>query len=121
MNIVLYGVPAETARQIAKQYDLNLVNTPDKFNPAGSLVVVPPMAAPRQLLTFYNAMLRHEDAVDAVIICGLETCDAASTVQYCTPPGKFFSLSGELEAEELMSELVLILDSLFAEGNRINL
>ena len=121
MNIVLYGVPAETARQIAKQYDLNLVNTPDKFNPAGSLVVVPPMTAPRQLLTFYNAMLHHEDAVDAVIICGLETCDAASTVQYCTPPGKFFSLSGELEAEELESELVLILDSLFAEGNRINL
>lgn len=121
MNIVLYGVPAETARQIARKYDLNLVDTPDKFNPAGSLVLVPPMTVPRQLLTFYNAMLHHEDAVDAVIICGLETCDAASTVQYCTPPGKFFSLSGELEAEELESELVLILDSLFAEGNRINL
>ena len=120
MNIVLYGVPAETARQIAKQYGLNLVNTPDKFNPAGSLVVVPPMTAPRQLLTFYNAMLRHEDDVDAVIVCGIESCEAASTVQYCTPPGKFFSLGGDLEPEELESELYVILDSLFAEGNQIN-
>ena len=54
MNIVLYGVPAETARQIARKYDLNLVNTPDKFNPAGSLVVVPPMTVPHHLLPDRN-------------------------------------------------------------------
>ena len=38
----------------------------------------------------------------------------------CTPPGKFFSLGGDLEPEELESELYVILDSLFAEGNQIN-
>ena len=40
--------------------------------------------------------------------------------RYCTPPGKFFSLGGDLEPEELESELYVILDSLFAEGNQIN-
>ena len=45
---------------------------------------------------------------------------SASTVQYCTPPGKFFSLNGGLDEEELLSELRLILDSLFAEGNQLN-
>ena len=112
MNIVLYGVPAKTAGRIAGQYGLKEINSPDKF--------VPPISTPRYLLAFYNAMLRHEDDVDAVIICGIESCEAASTVQYCTPPGKFFSLNGGLDEEELLSELRLILDSLFAEGNQLN-
>ncbi|WP_295961092.1 hypothetical protein [uncultured Alistipes sp.] len=120
MNIVLYGVPAAMAGKIAGKYGLKLVNSPDKFRPSGSLVLVPPMGAPRHLLAFYNAMLRHEDDVDAVIICGIESCEAASTVQYCTPPGKFFSLNGELENEELLSELCLIIDSIFSEGNQLN-
>ena len=109
MNIVLYGVSAETAGKIAGKYGLKLISTPDKFQPSGTVV-----------LAFYNAMLRHEDDVDAVIVCGIESCEAASTVQYCTPPGKFFSLGGDLEPEELESELYVILDSLFAEGNQIN-
>ena len=120
MNIVLYGVPAAMAGKIAEKYGLKLVNSPDKFRPSGSLVLVPPMGAPRHLLAFYNAMLRHEDDVDAVIICGIESCEAASTVQYCTPPGKFFSLNGELENEELLSELCLIIDSIFSECNQLN-
>ena len=101
MNIVLYGVSAEIAGKIAGKYGLKLISTPDKFQPSGT-------------------MLRHEDDVDAVIVCGIESCEAASTVQYCTPPGKFFSLGGDLEPEELESELYVILDSLFAEGNQIN-
>lgn len=121
MNIVLYGVPAATARQIAGQYGLRTIHTPDEFTSSGTLMLVPPMTRPRQLLAFYNAMMRHEDEVDAVVVCGLERCDAASTVMYCTPQGKFFSLDGGLEPEELKSEICLILDSLFAEGNRINL
>lgn len=116
MNIVLYGVSAEIAGKIAGKYGLKLISTPDKFQPSGTVVLVPPMGTPRQLLAFYNAMLRHEDDVDAVIVCGIESCEAASTVQYCTPPGKFFSLGGDLEPEELESELYVILDSLFAEG-----
>ena len=114
MNIVLYGVSAEIAGKIAGKYGLKLISTPDKFQPSGTVVLVPPMGTPRQLLAFYNAMLRHEDDVDAVIVCGIESCEAASTVQYCTPPGKFFSLGGDLEPEELESELYVILDSLFA-------
>ena len=108
MNIVLYGVPAETAGRIADRYGLKVINSPDKFD------------APRYLLAFYNAMLRHEDDVDAVIICGADSCEAVSTVQYCTPLGKFFTLNGDLDGEELVSELCLLLDSLFAEGNQIN-
>lgn len=50
-------------------------------------------------------MLRHQDDIDAVIICSVESCEAASTVQYCTPQGKFFSLSGDLEGDDLLSEL----------------
>ena len=110
MNIVLYGVSAEIAGKIAGKYGLKLISTPDKFQPSGTVVLVPPLGTPRQLLAFYNA----------VIVCGIESCEAASTVQYCTPPGKFFSLGGDLEPEELESELYVILDSLFAEGNQIN-
>ena len=109
MNIVLYGVPAETAGRIADRYGLKVINSPDKFDASGTMVLVPSINAPRYLLAFYNAMLRHEDDVDAV-----------STVQYCTPLGKFFTLNGDLDGEELVSELCLLLDSLFAEGNQIN-
>ena len=63
------------------------------------MVLVPSINAPRYLLAFYNAMLRHEDDVDAVIICGAESCEAVSTVQYCTPLGKFFTLNGDLDGK----------------------
>ena len=112
MNIVLYGVPAETAGRIADRYGLKVINSPDKFDASGTMVLVPSINAPRYLLAFYNAMLRHED--------GADSCEAVSTVQYCTPLGKFFTLNGDLDGEELVSELCLLLDSLFAEGNQIN-
>ena len=71
MNIVLYGVPAKTAGRIAGQYGLKVINSPDKFDASGTMVLVPPISTPRDLLAFYNAMLRHEDDVDAVIILSL--------------------------------------------------
>lgn len=120
MNIVLYGVPAKTAGRIAGQYGLKVINSPDKFDASGTMVLVPPISTPRYLLAFYNAMLRHEDDVDAVVVCGAGSCEAVSTVRYCTPQGKFFTLNGDLDGEELVSELCLLLDSLFAEGNQIN-
>ena len=120
MNIFLYGVPAATADEIAGRYGLKEVNSPDKFDVSGTMMLVPPIDAPRYLLAFYNAMLRHEEDVDAVIICGAESCAVVSTVQYCTPQGKFFTICGDLDGEELASELCGLLDSLFAEGNRIN-
>ena len=79
MNIVLYGVPAETAGRIADRYGLKVINSPDKFDASGTMVLVPSINAPRYLLAFYNAMLRHEDDVDAVIICGADSCEAVST------------------------------------------
>ena len=121
MNIVLYGVPAATAGRIADRYGLKLINSPDKFDASGTMVLVPSISAPRYLLAFYNAMLRHEDDVDAVIICGAESCAVVSTVQYCTPQGNFFTICGDLDGEELESELCGLLDSLFAEGTQINL
>ena len=32
--------------------------------------------------------------IDAVIVCDTVSCDAVSTVQYCSPQGKFFTVSG---------------------------
>ena len=43
MNIVLYGVSAEIAGKIAGKYGLKLISTPDKFQPSGTVVLVPPM------------------------------------------------------------------------------
>ncbi len=120
MNIVLYGVTADVAERIAERYGLKVVNSPDKFDASGTIVLVPSINAPRYLLAFYNAMLRHEEDVDAVIICGADSCAAVSTVHYCTPQGKFFTLNGDLDAGELLAELYQLLDSLFAEGNQIN-
>ena len=71
MNIVLYGVPAATAGRIADRYGLKLINSPDKFDASGTMVLVPSISAPRYLLAFYNAMLRHEDDVDAVVVCDM--------------------------------------------------
>ena len=68
MNIVLYGVPAATAGRIADRYGLKLINSPDKFDASGTMVLVPSISAPRYLLAFYNAMLRHEDDVDGFTV-----------------------------------------------------
>lgn len=92
--------------RIADRYGLKVINSPDKFDASGTMVLVPSINAPRYLLAFYNAMLRHEDDVDAVIICGADSCEAVSTVQYCTPLGKFFTLNGDLDGEELVSDFV---------------
>lgn len=41
-------------------------------------------------------MLRHEDDVDAVVVCGAGPCEAVSTVRYCTPQGKFLTLNDDI-------------------------
>lgn len=121
MNIVLFGVPFGVAEEVAKRYKLKIINSPDKFDASGTLVLLQSIPSPRYLLAVYNAMLRHENDVDAVILCRAESCEAASTVQYCTPQGKFYTLSGDLDRDEVTAELCALLDSLFAQGNRINL
>ena len=75
----------------------------------------------RQLLALYNALMRHEDAIDAVIVCGSETCGAAGTICYGAPPGKIFTLCGDPGGEELEAELFRLLDAIFTQANRINL
>ena len=64
---------------------------------------------------------RAEDAIDAVIICGSETCGAAGTICYGAPPGKIFTLCGDPGGEELEAELFRLLDAIFTQANRINL
>lgn len=82
MNIILYGIPADTAELIAGRYDLELIHSIEEIGACGALLPVPKITAPRQLLALYNALMRHEDAIDAVIICGSETCGAAGTICY---------------------------------------
>lgn len=99
MNIILYGIPADTAELIAGRYDLELIHSIEEIGTCGALLPVPKITAPRQLLALYNALMRHEDAIDAVIICGSETCGAAGTICYGAPPGKIFTLCGDPEAK----------------------
>lgn len=101
MNIILYGIPADTAELIAGRYDLELIHSIEEIGTCGALLPVPKITAPRQLLALYNALMRHEDAIDAVIICGSETCGAAGTICYGAPPGKIFTLCGDPGGEEL--------------------
>ena len=102
MNIILYGIPADTAELIAGRYDLELIHSIEEIGTCGALLPVPKITAPRQLLALYNALMRHEDAIDAVIICGSETC-------------------GDPGGEELEAELFRLLDAIFTQANRINL
>lgn len=121
MNIILYGIPADTAELIAGRYDLELIHSIEEIGACGALLPVPKITAPRQLLALYNALMRHEDAIDAVIICGSETCGAAGTICYGAPPGKIFTLCGDPGGEELEAELFRLLDAIFTQANRINL
>ena len=78
-------------------------------------------ASNRQRLELYNALLRHEEQIDAVIVCGVEGCSMATMLQYGSTQSRFYALSGTLDEEELFTEAQLILDARFAEGNRLNL
>ena len=120
MNIILYGIPADTAELIAGRYDLELIHSIEEIGTCGALLPVPKITAPRQLLALYNALMRHEDAIDAVIICGSETCGAAGTICYGAPPGKIFTLCGDPGGEELEAELFRLLDAIFTQANRIS-
>lgn len=101
MNILLYGVPAEIAERIAERYSLQLGSSLADTGCSGMLVLIPPMSSPRQLLAFYNAMLALEEEIDAVIVCDPASCNAVSTVQYCSPQGKFFTVSRDEDDEAL--------------------
>ena len=118
MNIILYGIPADTAELIAGRYDLELIHSIEEIGTCGALLPVPKITAPRQLLALYNALMRHEDAIDAVIICGSETCGAAGTICYGAPPGKIFTLCGDPGGEELEAELFRLLDAIFTQDPR---
>lgn len=61
MNIILYGIPADTAELIAGRYDLELIHSIEEIGACGALLPVPKITAPRQLLALYNALMRHED------------------------------------------------------------
>lgn len=55
MNIILYGIPADTAELIAGRYDLELIHSIEEIGACGALLPVPKITAPRQLLALYNA------------------------------------------------------------------
>lgn len=101
MNILLYGVPADLAGRIAERYSLETTSSLTAADSPGALLLIPRMESPRQLLAFYNAMLAREEEIDAVIVCDPASCEAVSTVQYCSPQGKFFTVSSE-EGDEAL-------------------
>lgn len=101
MNILLYGVPADLAGRIAERYSLETTSSLTAAGSPGALLLIPRMESPRQLLAFYNAMLAREEEIDAVIVCDPASCEAVSTVQYCSPQGKFFTVSSE-EGDEAL-------------------
>ena len=55
MNIILYGIPDDTAELIAGRYDLELIHSIEEIGACGTLLPVPKITAPRQLLALYNA------------------------------------------------------------------
>ena len=54
MNIILYGIPADTAELIAGRYDLELIHSIEEIGACGALLPVPKITAPRQLLALYT-------------------------------------------------------------------
>lgn len=123
MNIVLYGFPEATTHRLARHYALRIIEHPDQFADGGTGALLPLMraASNRQRLELYNALLRHEEQIDAVIVCGVGGCSMATMLQYGSTQSRFYALSGTLDEEELFTEAQLILDARFAEGNRLNL
>ena len=101
MHILLYGVPAELAGRIADRYSLDVTTSLGTTGSQGSLLLIPPIESPRQLLAFYNAMLARGEEIDAVIVCDPANCEAVSTIQYGSPQGKFFTVSSEEGDESL--------------------
>ncbi len=84
MNIVLYGFPEATTHRLARHYALRIIEHPDQFADGGTGALLPLMraASNRQRLELYNALLRHEEQIDAVIVCGVEGCSMATMLQY---------------------------------------
>lgn len=123
MNIVLYGFPEAATRRIARHYALQTIDAPEEFGSRGTglLLHARRISSNEQLLAFYNALLHHEERIDAVIVCGVEGCNMERMLQYGSAQSKFYTLSGTLDEEELFDQVQLILDARFAEGNRINL
>ena len=111
MNILLYGVQTEIAERIAERYSLHIASSLAMNGVPDTLLLIEPMSSPRQLLAFYNAMLARESEIDAVIVCDRGSCDAVSTVQYCSPQGKFFTVSGDADEEELEYAIARIVET----------
>lgn len=111
MNILLYGVPTGVARRIADLYSLKISHTLAGVGEPATLLLIPPMESPRQLLALHNEMLTRESEIDAVIVCNPAVCEAMSTLQYCSPPGRFFTVSLDPDEEELEYAISRIIES----------
>ncbi len=112
MKILLYGIPAAVTERAAVRYGFRpAASLDDEGGEAGILLPVGPVRTPAELLSLYNTMLAREAEIDAVVVCGAENCDACNTVRYCSPPGKFYTLSGDAGDEMLEYELGRIVET----------
>ncbi len=112
MNIVLYGVPDTITERIAEKYGLKHIGTVEEIGGEGTILSISPMKDSRRLLALYEELAMREDEINAVIVCGFESCDLTNTVRCCTPAGKFFTLRKDAGNDALEDDLSRILDAL---------
>lgn len=111
MKILLYGVPDTVAARAAGRYGFRLAaSLDDEGGESGILLPVRPVRSPAALLALYNALIAREAEIDAVVVCNASACDTCNTVRYCSPQGKFYTLSGDEETVEY--ELGRIIETL---------
>ena len=122
MNIVLYGFPEAATRRIARHYALQTIDAPEEFGSRGTglLLHARRISSNERLLAFYNALLHHEERIDAVIVCGVEGCNMERMLPYGPAQSKFYSLSGTPDEASPLDQAQLIRHASFAAGNRIS-
>lgn len=95
MNIILYGLAAETVRPLAERYGLRLCDSFAELLRDEGLLLQAPLNTGEEQLAFFERMNDFEERIDAVVAVPAE---ALSAVRYCSQPGKFFTLDGDPDA-----------------------
>lgn len=108
MNIVLYNIDTACAVKIADRYGFRLCHSFDGLEEGDRILLQPELRTEEEQLLFFERMAAFDERIDAVIV---RQDEGASTVHYCSEPGKFFSLSMEEEEEVLFDDIVRIVDT----------
>lgn len=107
MSIVLYGFTETEARRLAERYELTFCTSLDALA-GNALYLQPELATEEEQHAFFRRMEACDDRIDAVIAA---PGNALSTVCYCSPQGKIFTLHPDPESEEPEYELNRIVET----------